>query len=66
MINKLDLHCGGLNVSQQTEGWNIVKEKQDKGDTKIITSLITTPEGQLTQEFSIHRMNNATFMYMKH
>jgi len=59
----IGIHCGGLNVSQQTESWNIIKEKKDKGDTKIITSLITTPEGQLTQEFSICRMNNATFMY---
>jgi uroporphyrinogen decarboxylase len=59
----LGIHCGGLNVSQQTENWRIVKEKHDRGDTRIITSVITTPEGQLSQEFSIYRMHNSTLMY---
>jgi uroporphyrinogen decarboxylase len=59
----LGIHCGGLNVSQQTENWRIVKEKHERGDTRIITSVITTPDGQLTQEFSIYRMRNSTFMY---
>lgn len=59
----LGIHCGGLNVSQQTESWQVVQEKKDNGNTKIITSVITTPEGRLTQEFSIYRMHNATFMY---
>ena len=59
----LGIHCGGLNVSQQTDSWRIKKEKKDSGNTRIITSTITTPEGRLIQEFSIYRMRNSTFMY---
>ncbi len=62
----LGIHCGGLNVSQQTENWRIVKEKHDNGNTRIITSVITTPEGQLSQEFSIYRMRNSTFNVQLH
>jgi uroporphyrinogen decarboxylase len=59
----LGIHCGGLNVSEQTDSWQISREKRDNGNTSIITSTITTPEGYLTQEFSIYRMRNSTIMY---
>jgi uroporphyrinogen decarboxylase len=59
----LGVHFGGLNVSQQTENWQIKKEKFEKGATKIIRSTISTPDGQLTQEFSIYQLHPATFMY---
>jgi len=59
----IGVHCGGLNVSLQTENWQVKKEKFENGATKVIRSIITTPDGQLTQEFSIHKMRSATFMY---
>jgi uroporphyrinogen decarboxylase len=59
----LGIHCGGLNVAEQTDNWKITREKRESGNTKIITSTIETPGGCLTQEFSIYRMRNATFMY---
>ncbi len=59
----LGIHCGGLNVSCETETWRVRKEKLVKGDTTTIRSTITTPDGPLTQDFSIFRQRPATFLY---
>jgi uroporphyrinogen decarboxylase len=59
----IGVHCGGLNVSQQTENWQVKKEKVERGTTTIIRSTITTPDGQLTQDFSINQLRPGTFMY---
>jgi len=59
----LGIHCGGLNVSQNTEHWQVQKEKFELDSTKVIRSIITTPDGKLTQEFSINKLRPATFMY---
>jgi len=59
----LGIHCGGLNVSQENENWQVYKERLEQGSTTVIRSTITTPEGQLTQDFSINRLRPATFMY---
>jgi uroporphyrinogen decarboxylase len=59
----LGIHCGGLNVSVQTDEWQVRQEKHQSGKTTITRSTITTPEGTLTQDFSIHRLRPATFMY---
>ncbi len=59
----IGIHCGGLNVSQQTENWKIKKEKFQQGTTTVIRSTITSPDGQLTQDFSINKLRPATFMY---
>jgi uroporphyrinogen decarboxylase len=59
----IGVHCGGLNVSQQTENWQVKKEKVQHGTTTIICSTITTPDGQLTQDFSINQLRPGTFMY---
>jgi len=59
----LGIHCGGLNVSRQSDNWLVKKEKLERGSTAVTRSTITTPDGQLEQEFSIHRLRPATFMY---
>ncbi len=59
----IGVHCGGLNVSQQTENWQVKKEKVQRGTTTIVRSTITTPDGQLTQDFSINQLRPGTFMY---
>ena len=59
----LGIHCGGLNVSVQTEQWQVRQETHRDGNTKVIRSTITTPDGMLSQDFSIHRQRVATFMY---
>lgn len=59
----IGIHCGGLNVSQQTENWKVKKERSQHGTTTVIHSTITNPDGQLTQDFSINKIRPATFMY---
>ncbi|MCP4405903.1 MAG: hypothetical protein GY801_52495, partial [bacterium] len=43
--------------------WQVQKEKIQQGNTTITRSTITTPDGQLTQDFSINQLRAATFMY---
>ena len=59
----IGVHCGGLNVSQETDNWRVTKEKFKRGSTTVIRSTITTPDGPLTQEFSINQLRPATLMY---
>jgi uroporphyrinogen decarboxylase len=59
----LSIHMGGLNVSQQTENWEIKQEEIKNGSTRITRSKINTPGGMLTQEFSINQLRPGTYMY---
>ena len=59
----LGIHCGGLNVSRQTENWQVDQQTIQNDTTRIIRSTITTPEGRLTQDFSINQLRPKTFMY---
>ncbi len=59
----LGIHCGGLNVSVQTDDWRVHQEKHRNGTTTITRSTITTPGGTLTQDFSIHQVRSTTFAY---
>jgi uroporphyrinogen decarboxylase len=59
----LSIHMGGLNVSQQTETWEVSTEESRKGDTLVQRSTIRTPDGTLTQDFSINELRPGTYMY---
>jgi len=59
----LSIHMGGLNVEQQTENWEVHTEEIKNGPTLIKRSKIKTPDGTLTQDFSIHEIRKGTFMY---
>jgi uroporphyrinogen decarboxylase len=59
----LSIHMGGLNVSQQTENWEVRTEEIRKVTTRVQRSTIRTPDGTLTQDFSIHEVRPGTFMY---
>lgn len=59
----LSIHCGGLNVSSQTENWEVRTTETRSGDTIRQRSVIKTPDGTLEQEFSINEMRKSTFMY---
>jgi len=61
--NPLSIHCGGLNVSQQTENWEVHTEEIHNDATLIKRSTIKTPDGTLTQDFSINELRPGTFMY---
>jgi len=59
----LSIIFGGLNVSQETEDWEVKTEEINRGPTLVQKSTVRTPDGELTQEYSIHKLRPATFMY---
>jgi uroporphyrinogen-III decarboxylase len=59
----LSMHMGGLNVSQQTANWEVHTETVRKDKTVIQRSMIRTPGGTLTQDFSISELRLGTFVY---
>ena len=48
----LHMHMGGLDISQQTENWEVNTEEIKKENTTIKRSTIKTPMGTLTQDSS--------------
>lgn len=59
----LHIHMGGLDVTQQNENWDIQTQEWHQGKTLIQRSMIRTPDGTLTQDFSIHEIRKGTFLY---
>jgi len=59
----LNIIYGGLDVSQNTDTWEVSMEKVRNGNTTIERATIKTPDGTLTQDFSINEVRPDTFMY---
>ncbi|MCL2660519.1 MAG: hypothetical protein FWD64_08395 [Acidobacteriaceae bacterium] len=59
----LHIHMGGLDVTHQTENWEVHTEDVRNGNTLIKRSTIRTPMGTLTQDFSINEPRKGTYMY---
>jgi len=56
-------YFGGLDISQETENWKVETKEIKSGKTLIKRSTINTPDGELTQDFSINKPREGTFMY---
>jgi len=63
LTDPLSIHMGGLNVSQQTDRWEVRTEESHRGNTTAWQSTIRTPDGTLTQEFSRSEIRPGTFVY---
>lgn len=59
----LFIHMGGLNVTQQTSGWEVTTEQIQNGNTRTQRSTIRTPAGTLTQDFSTTEVRPGTFVF---
>ena len=59
----LHIHMGGVDITQQTENWEVDTKEIMNGNTLIKQSTIKTPGGTITQEFSINEIRPGTFMY---
>lgn len=59
----LFIHMGGLNTSLQTESWEVSSEVLENGNTRIERSIIRTPGGALTQDFSTTEVRPGTFVF---
>lgn len=57
------LTMGGLNIYCESDNWEVTTKEIHKGDTLIKKSTIRTPEGTLTQDFSINTIREGTLMY---
>jgi uroporphyrinogen-III decarboxylase len=63
LMDPLGLIYGGLDVSQQTDTWQVATEEVHEGPSTIRRSTIRTPEGTLTQDFRIHQQRPGTYCY---
>jgi uroporphyrinogen-III decarboxylase len=52
----ITIFMGGLDVDQQTENWDVHTEEIQEGSTLIKRSTIKTPDGELTQDYSVNRL----------
>ncbi len=59
----LFIHMGGLNVSVQTDCWEVKTEEVLHGNTTIRRSTVRTPDGALTQDFSTTEVRPGTFVF---
>ena len=59
----LSIHMGGLNVSLQTDHWEVRTEELRNGNTRIQRSTIRTPGGTLTQDFSTVEVRPGTYVF---
>lgn len=62
-ISDPNIIYGGLDVSQETEDWQVATEEIKDGNNLIKRSTIRTPEGELTQDFTITAQGNNTFVH---
>lgn len=59
----MHIHMGGVDITNQSDNWEVTTTEYQKGDTKILASKIRTPEGSLEQEFSIYQLRPGTMMF---
>lgn len=59
----LSIHTGGADVSRQTENWEVKTETIQNGTVTIERSVIRTPGGTLTQDYSMNEIRPGTFLY---
>ena len=63
IYDSLHVVYGGVDVSQQTENWEVKTREYQRGDSKVYHSDIRTPDGPLEQEFSVNMLRPGTYMY---
>ncbi len=57
------LLLGGLDVSRSTDDWQVETTERLDGRTTVRSSVIRTPDGVLSQEYSIDEIRPGTLMY---
>lgn len=63
VTDPISIHCGGLDVSQQTENWEVHTTETQRETVTAWQSTIKTPDGTLSQEFSRNEIRPGTFLY---
>ena len=63
LYHPYNILSGGLNDGVETENWKVETEYIEEGNNLIKNSVITTPEGVLTQDFVRNAQNKGTYVY---
>jgi uroporphyrinogen decarboxylase len=63
LYHPLGICLGGVDDGHQTETWKVKTEIAEEGNNLTRSSVITTPDGELTQEFTRTALNAGTFVY---
>ena len=59
----LSIHMGGLNISRQTDDWQVQTVELQRDGVCVQQTTVHTPGGVLTQEFSRHEQRPGTYVY---
>ncbi len=54
---------GGVDISHQTDNWEVTTTEYVKGASTVQHSVIRTPDGTLEQEFTTTELRRGTYMY---
>ena len=57
------VHFGGVNVDAETENWKVYTEEFKRGKSIVRRSTITTPDGRITQDFTINEIKPGSYVY---
>ena len=63
VTDPLHIHMGGVDITHQTQNWQVESTETRQGNTRITRSVIHTPDGDLTQETRVVEMSRGTFLY---
>jgi uroporphyrinogen decarboxylase len=63
LYHPYNILSGGLNDGVETENWKVETKYIEEGNNLIKNSVITTPEGVLTQDFVRNAQNKGTYVY---
>jgi len=57
------VHFGGVNVDIETENWEVYTEEFKRGESIVRKSTISTPDGKITQDFTINEIMLGSYVY---
>ena len=63
LYHPLGICLGGLDDGRETRTWRVKTNVTDEGNNLVRSSVITTPEGELSQVFVRTALNKGTYVY---
>jgi uroporphyrinogen decarboxylase len=63
LYHPLGICLGGVDDGHETDTWRVKTELTEEGNNLIRSSVITTPDGQLSQVFVRTALNRGTYVY---
>lgn len=63
LYHPLGICLGGVDDGHETDTWKVTTEITEEGNNLVRSSVVTTPEGKLSQVFTRTALNEGTFVY---